>query len=136
MIGGGFVLAGTAAFAADPNGGGSGGGGLFGGLLVLGGGILGVVLLVGGFCVLLSGIFDTIAGSMARKGRSIGRVLGIISSILGMLGAGGSFFAVLFAPQNENANGMVGGLFGTLPALAINTYILISFISNADSFRN
>ena len=135
FAGGAMVLAGTSSFVNETGG---ANGNFLGGLAGLLGSALGVILLVFGCVILFSAIFDTIAGSLARKGRSSGRILGIISAILSLLGVGGSLLSTLLTPSNADNGGaaFIGGVIGMMPFLLINGYILVSFSNNPNAFRN
>lgn len=130
-----MVLVGMNSFMNE-NGGANGN--FLGGLAALAGSAFGIALLVFGCVFLFSAIFDTIAGSLARKGRSSGRILGIISAILSLLGVGGSLLSTLLTPRNADNGGgaFIGGVIGMMPFLLINGYILFSFINNPNAFRN
>ncbi len=135
LIAGGVTLTGSALLLNDSSNQ-SSGGNFLQGLAVLGGGILGIALLIFGVILFLSGLFDTIAGSMARKGRSAGRIMGIISAVFGLLSGCGAVTSALFSPNNDSGSAFVGGLFGAMPFLAVNGYLLVSFINNPNAFRN
>ncbi|MDP3277546.1 MAG: hypothetical protein Q8Q09_20335 [Deltaproteobacteria bacterium] len=96
-----------------------------------------VALVCVGVPVLLSGVFDTIAGNLARKGRSLGRTLSIVSCVLSLL----SSLAIVMSMFGSYAERSDGGpvLTGTglfIPAVAIRLYIFISMLQNSQSFPN
>jgi hypothetical protein len=101
------------------------------GLGVAGG--IGIAILCAGLAVLAVGVLDTIAGSMARKGRSLGRILGMISAGLSLFGSLGSLGITLGAMQNTESSAAGSGV-GAALVLAVNLYIFVSFASNGPAF--
>lgn len=140
ILGGILAFVGGAAWTAGVSDGTSGGnfaGGL--GALIAGG--LGAVLFCAGSAILVSGVLDTAGGVLARKGRASGRVIGIISAVLGLLGSFGSLSGPLMRPdyggaQADASSGLVGGLFGFLIVGGLNLYLLVSFIRNGEAFKS
>jgi hypothetical protein len=115
-------------------------------LSVLGGGLT-VVLFCLGAALLVGGLLDAVGGHYARQGKKSGRIMGIISSVLGLLGTMGSLTRVLFwpssfsngarsSPLDEAPSGFAVGSFTVGAFLfALNLYLLVSFIRNGDAFK-
>lgn len=112
----------------------------------LGGG-LGVVMFCLGAAVLVAGLLDAVGGYYARQGKNSGRIMGIISSVLGLLGAMGSITSAMFAPSTfstrENSSALedttttfaAGNFTGGALIFALNLYLLVSFLRNGDAFK-
>lgn len=135
---GAVVIGGAAVVADTTSRSGDGGVAFFGGLGSLFAGGLGVVLFCAGAAVVVSGLLDTIGGNLARKGKASGRIMGIISAVLGLLGTMGSLTSLMLAPENTSnpESSMAGGLTGVLITGGLNLYLLVSFIRNGDAFKN
>jgi hypothetical protein len=145
-IAGGLLALGGAALFAGASQGGDAWASLFGGLGTLFAGGIGVLLLCVGAGSITSGLLDTVGGHYARKGKASGRIMGIISAVFGLLGAFGSMTAAFANPAvthsttAETTDAMatfsVGNLSGGLVLLALNAYLLVSFVRNGHAFKN
>lgn len=146
FIAGVLVFAGTAAFRETAFNNGTPQSDGWVGLGSLVGGGLGVLFLCAGAAVLVGGLLDAGGGYLARQGKNSGRIMGIVSAVLGLLGAMGSLSAAFFAPRptySGNASALedttasfnVGNFSGGAMILALNLYLLISFVRNADAFK-
>lgn len=112
----------------------------------LGGG-LGVAMFCLGAAVLVAGLLDAVGGHYARQGKNSGRIMGIISSVLGLIGAMGSLTSAMFAPssfsngansstlEDATSSFAVGNFSGGAFLFALNLYLLVSFIRNGDAFK-
>jgi len=111
---------------------------------VLGGG-LGVAMFCIGGAVLVAGLLDTVGGHYARQGKNSGRIMGIISSVFGLIGSMGSISSALFGSRSYSSDPStlddatstfaVGNFSGSALLFALNLYLLISFVRNADAFK-
>jgi hypothetical protein len=93
---------------------------------------VGATLLCVSFGAFAFGAFDTLAGSLARKGRASGRTLGIISCALSLLGFVSSVSASIGSDNPGNAAPLG---FASLVGAAVNLYILVSFAKNGAAFN-
>jgi hypothetical protein len=112
------------------------------------GGTLGAVLLCLGAALLVGGIFDAVGGHYARQGKKSGRIMGIISSVLGLLGTMGSLTRVPSWPGSYFSQGAHSSLLDEAPSgfavgsftvgaflFALNLYLLVSFLRNGHAFK-
>lgn len=140
MLGGALMLGGAAAVADQTARSTNAGDQMAGGFGTLLAGGAAVVLLCVGAAFFSTGLLDTIGGHLARKGKNSGRIMGIVSAVFGLLGSLGSLGNVTMMPSsNESAAFNGGAIVGALSTggvmFALNLYLLISFVRNADSFR-
>jgi hypothetical protein len=113
---------------------------LFGGFGSILAGSLGVLLLCASSGVFIYGLLDTVGGVLARKGKASGRVLGIISSVLGLFGTlGGIGSNFTHAANEQHPERWVGMLAGAatsgLLIGGLNLYLLLSFVRNGEAFK-